>query len=82
MDGYTDIELSRPVEIDGATVSALRMREPTVADQLAASEMKGSAAKQEITLFANLCEVTPNTITSLPLRDYRKLQEAFAGFTE
>ena len=81
-NGFIDIELGSPLEIDGAKIKALRMREPTVADQLAASEMSGSAAKQEITLMANLCEVTPDDIKRLKLRDYRKLQEAFAVFTE
>ena len=33
--GFVDVELTRPLEIDGAQVKKLRMREPTVADQLA-----------------------------------------------
>lgn len=79
---FVDVKLGRPLEIDGAQVTALRMREPTVADQLAASEMQGGAAQQEITMIANLCEITPDDLKRLPLRDYRKLQEAFLGFTE
>lgn len=79
--GYVDIELSRPIEIDGAQVTALRMREPTVADQLILDEMKGSDATKEVTLVANLCEVTPDDIKRLTLRDYRKVQKAFSGFT-
>ena len=79
--GYVDIELSRPIEIDGAQVTALRMREPTVADQLILDEMKGSDATKEVTLVANLCEVTQDDIKRLTLRDYRKVQKAFWGFT-
>ncbi len=79
--GYVDIELSRPIEIDGAQVTALRMREPTVADQLILDEMKGSDATKEVTLVANLCEVTQDDIKRLTLRDYRKVQKAFSGFT-
>lgn len=79
--GYVDIELSRPIEIDGAQVTTLRMREPTVADQLLLDEMKGSDATKEVTLVANLCEVTPDDIKRLTLRDYRKVQKAFSGFT-
>lgn len=79
--GYVDIELSRPIEIDGAQVTALRMREPTVADQLLLDEMKGSDATKEVTLVANLCEVTQDDIKRLTLRDYRKVQKAFSGFT-
>lgn len=79
--GYVDIELSRPMEIDGAQVTALRMREPTVADQLILEDMKGSDAAKEVALVANLCEVTPDDIKRLTLRDYRKVQKAFSGFT-
>lgn len=79
--GYVDIELSRPIEIDGVQVTTLRMREPTVADQLILEDMKGSDATKEVTLVANLCEVTPDDIKRLTLRDYRKVQKAFSGFT-
>lgn len=79
---FKDIELSRALEIDGTKVTKIRMREPTVADQLAASAIKGDAATQEITMIANLCDITPGDIKKLTLRDYKKLQEAFLGFTE
>nr|DAR96785.1 MAG TPA: tail assembly chaperone protein [Caudoviricetes sp.] len=78
--GYVDIELSRPIEIDGTKVTTLRMREPLVSDQLALDEMKGSDASKEVLLAANLCEVTPDDIKRLTLRDYRKVQQAFSGF--
>jgi len=78
--GYVDIPLSRPMNIDGAQINVLRMREPTVADQLASEEMKGSDSAKEIAMFANLCEVTPDDIKRLTLKDYKKLQVAFMGF--
>lgn len=78
--GYVDVQLARPLVIDGAQVKALRMREPTVADQLASDEMKGGEAAKEITMLANLCEVSPDDIKRLTLRDYKKLQGAFMGF--
>lgn len=78
--GFVDVELSRPIEIDGAQVTVLRMREPTVADQLMLDDLKGGDATKEVTLVANLCEVTPEDIKRLTLRDYRKVQQAFAGF--
>ena len=79
-NGYIDVELSRPMTIDGAQVKALRMREPTVADQLASEEMKGSDSAREIAMLANLCEVSPDDIKRLTLKDYKKLQAAFLGF--
>ncbi|WP_306168636.1 phage tail assembly protein [Halomonas sp. MMSF_3323] len=77
----TDITLSKGIDIDGARVQTITMREPTVADQLAVDGIKGNALR-EITFFANLCDLTPDDIKQLPLRDYRKLAEAFEGFTE
>ena len=76
------IKLDGGLDIDGAKVKALNMREPTVNDQLAAADIKGSNARQEVALFANLCEVTPEDIGRLTLKDYRKLQEAYADFTD
>ena len=78
--GFVDVELSRPMVIDGAQVKALRMREPTVADQIASEEMKGSDSAKEIAMLANLCEVSPDDIKRLTLKDYKKLQAAFLGF--
>lgn len=78
--GYVDIELARPMSIDGAQVKVLRMREPTVADQLASEEMAGSNSAKEIAMLANLCEVAPDDIKRLTMKDYKKLQVAFLGF--
>ncbi len=77
-----DIVLDRPLTVDGTEVTTLRLREPTVQDQIAASETKGSSARQEITMIANLCEISPDAVCQLSLRDYKKLQQAFLGFTE
>lgn len=81
-DTQATIELSRPLDIDGTQVSTLTLREPTVEDQITASEMKASDAVQEVHMIANLCDVAPSDIRKLSLRDYRKLQDAFVGFTE
>ena len=55
-------------------------REPTVGDQLVADEMKGSEAAKEIATLANLCQVAPDDIKRLTLKDYKRLQAAFLGF--
>lgn len=79
-DGYVDVPLSRPIDIAGAQVTTLRVREPRVADQLAMENTKGGNGAQEVTLFANLCEVTPDEIKRLPLRDFKRIQKAFLAF--
>jgi hypothetical protein len=76
------ITLKNPIDIDGAEVSTLTMREPTVQDQLDVDQLKGSAATKEVTLLANLCEVTPDDIKKMTMRNYRRVQEAMEAFTD
>lgn len=81
--GSVEIPLSKSIKIDGTEVKALVMREPTVGDQLTAIKQgKNDSAESEISLFANLCEVTPSDIKQLSLRDYGKVQKVFKGFTD
>lgn len=75
----TTIKLDYPVESDGNKINELTMRRATVRDQKVASKA-GPPEEQEITLFANLCEVANNTIEALDLADYKKVQEAFTSF--
>lgn len=79
-EGYTDIQLTRPVNMGGVEVKALRMREPTVADQLASEAATGSDSAKEIAMIANLCQQAPDDIKQLTLRDYKKVQAAFLAF--
>jgi hypothetical protein len=76
------IELKTPIDIDGADVSTLTMREPTVQDQLDVDAMKGSPATKEVSLMANLCEISPDDIKKMPMRNYKRLQVALEVFTE
>lgn len=80
--GSVDIELTTPIKIDGVEVTTLRMREPSVNDQLVHEARKGPEPQKEVASFADLCSVTEADIRALKLRDYRKLQRAFAGFLE
>ena len=69
----------RPIKIDGTAVQELRMREPTVGDELAVEGEKTSG-RREVRLFANLCECTPADIEAMPRALYGRLQDAFADF--
>lgn len=75
-----EIKLSRPIQISGANVTTLTMREPLVQDQLTIGEIAGSDARKELALFANLCGVAPGDLERLPMRDYGKLQDAYKSF--
>lgn len=78
---YVDIELARPIRVDGVSVKVLRMREPTVGDQLAMDVVKGGDAAKELAMMSNLCQITPDQLQTLTLRDYKKVQAAFVNFT-
>lgn len=80
-DGSITVTLEKGVKVDGATIKALTMREPTVEDQLTAQEATKSAGRAEVAVIANLCEVAPNDIARLTLRDYGRVQEAYGDFT-
>lgn len=80
-DGSLTVELIKGFDQDGTRVKALRMREPTVEDQLAATEAGGSDAIKEVRLIANLCEVAPEAIRALTIRDYYRVQGAYSAFT-
>ena len=79
-EGMNQITLSRAY--DG--LNQIGMREPAVQDLLSAElQAKGkSDAEQEITMFANLCEITPDFIKCLGLKDYKRIQESYRLFTE
>ena len=79
-DAKETITLSYPVEADGATVDSLSMRRAKARDSRDAQRGGGSPADIEIRLFANLCEVSTETIESLDMADYSRLQDAYNRF--
>ncbi|PKG50325.1 phage tail assembly protein [Halomonas sp. MES3-P3E] len=81
--GYCDITLARPVTFaNGIEQKVLRMREPTVDDQIVHDETKGSDAIREVNMFANLCEVAPEDVRKLSMKSYQRVQKAYAGFLD
>ena len=42
--------------------------------------MKTTDEEKEISLFANLCEVSPTVIKELDETDYTKVQKVYMGF--
>ncbi|QOE32753.1 tape measure chaperone [Achromobacter phage Mano] len=79
-DGGVDITLSRPLNVSGAQVNVLTMREPTVEDQLNAESSSTSDADKEMTFMCHLCMIAPDDLKKMALRDYKRMQEAFLGF--
>ena len=80
LPGAAEITLKWAIKIDGADLRTLIMRRPKVRDQLAVEAEGVITPEGEMRLFANLCEVTPETIQELDLADYATLQETYTGF--
>lgn len=81
-DSHVDVTLTRAIEIAGMKTSTVRMREPSVQDQMAANSMKGTEASKEVAFVANLCDLTPADVSGLSLRNYGRLQAALGGFID
>lgn len=72
------VTLSAPIEINGAKVGYLTMREPVWDDIIAARRNRAAdEAERDVLLFASLTETPPEVIRRLPLRDVKRLQKAF-----
>ena len=76
----TTIELDYPIELNGETISELHMRRPKVKDQMRISKQATSDEEKELKMFVDLCEVAPEVIEELDLKDYLKVQKEYTDF--
>jgi len=74
------IKLEFPVPFEGGELKEVQVRRPKVADIVAARKSKKDEAEQEITMISKLTDIPPETIETLDLADYKKIQEALSGF--
>ncbi|WNL50857.1 tail assembly protein E [Xanthomonas phage Murka] len=82
-EGAVTIKLSRQADIAGAKVQTLKMREPLVRDDEAAQlSANGNGTAYEMTLFANLLDVSVDDLRNLTTRDYRRIAAAYGRFTD
>lgn len=65
--------------IELSTGSKIEMREPKVRDMMIVDN-ESSAAKKELALMANLCNLSSDEIQDMNLKDYAELQGALKGF--
>lgn len=78
-DGTVTITLAKPVEINGAKIGYVTMREPVLDDHIVANGTRGDDLVKESTLFANLCEIAPADIRRFPMRDFMRMQAAYSA---
>lgn len=73
-------DMKRPAKIDGIEITELRMREPSVNDQLTQEKKHLHKGDAEVAIIANLTEQSPEAIRGLTMRQYNRCASALAFF--
>jgi hypothetical protein len=81
-DGQIIITLARAETVNGEKVEAVTMREPTVGDMKRTEAKTGSDADKVIFATANLLGITPGEVQQFSMRNFNRVQEAYALFTD
>jgi len=77
------IKFSREYSLNGgAMTDTITMREPTVGDEINAQETAPKESLVQITLFANLCDLTLDELKQISSKDGQKIAEAYNSFLE
>jgi hypothetical protein len=66
--------LQYPIEVDGAVISQIRLRRPTVGDVMAANREGGTPAEVELRMVASLSGLSLEAIQRIDMQDYGTLQ--------
>ena len=74
------IKLDYPVKANGATVSELNIRRPTVADLRRMNMKVKDEMGQSIALLSDLAEITPDTVEAMDVADFKRVNEVVSGF--
>jgi len=75
------IVLEYPFKDNGAEVTEVNMRRAKVKDmRIAEEKSKSSGGNYESILFANLCELSPDAMDLIDIKDYGKLQARYQSF--
>ncbi len=78
----TKLDLKYPLSDGGSEINSVTLRRPKVRDMLTSDNAGVSDAQKEVTLFANLCDLTPELIEGMDIKDYKALQLAYADFLD
>lgn len=74
------ITLAHPIRVNGVEMQEVRLRRPKVRDRLIVDKMTVSDAEKEISLVANLAEISKEAVEELDLADYTQIQQKLQSF--
>ena len=72
-------KLISPITVDGAELTAISVREPTVRDMEAAYQEKGDLVRSR-RMLSLLVDMTPENVRDLGTRDFGRLSGLVAAF--
>ncbi len=75
-----ELKLNTPISTNGVKTDRLKIRSPTVGDNLAADSLPESDLMKEIYLVASLCQISTEDVKNLALKDYKAIQAAIESF--
>jgi len=75
-----EIKFSREYELNGAMSDTIEMREPTINDEINAQETAPSEGMLQLTLFANLCDLSIDELKQISSKDGQKIAEVYNSF--
>lgn len=74
------ITLAHPIRVNGIEMQEVCLRRPKVRDRLIVDKMTVSDAEKEISLVANLAEISKEAVEELDLADYTQIQQKLQSF--
>src|SRR5450830_123145 len=80
------IDLIKPLIINGVQVLVLQMRRPVLVNQIAmrkqSAAQKWTGEEEDIFMYASLCGVTPADLMQLDMADYLELCRVYGNFLQ
>lgn len=74
------VVFTKPVTLNGETISSIVMREPTVADMRAVDKQGSTDLEREILMIGRLIGVPGEELDALSVSNYKRLQDRYASF--
>lgn len=74
------IKFSREYQFNGEWTDELKMREPTIQDEIIAQETAPNEKMIQLQMFANLCDISLDELKQLSSKDGMKVAKAYEDF--
>ena len=73
------IDLTYPISHEGATISSVTLRRPTVSDVMSVNREGGGPAEVELRMVSVLSGLSAEAVGKLDMQDYAAVQQVLRG---